>query len=64
MSIAPNTLNPRSPSSAHVEEELIDNAQASPHREPAPGEPPVPGEPPTPGDPPDSPPSPQARTRE
>ncbi|ARP81037.1 hypothetical protein CAL12_09395 [Bordetella genomosp. 8] len=60
MSIAPNTLNPRTPSSAHVVEDLIADA---PHREPAPGEPPIPGDPPTPGDPPDSPPSPQGGGR-
>jgi hypothetical protein len=60
MSIAPNTLNPRSPSSANIAEELMEQAEDAPHREPAPGEPPVPGDPPTPGDPPDSPPSPKA----
>jgi hypothetical protein len=56
MPIAPNTLNPRSPSSATIVEDALEAA----HREPAPGEPPLPEEPPIPGDPPDSPPSPQA----
>lgn len=60
MSIAPNTLNPRSPSSANVAEDLLEQAHDAQHREPAPGEPPLPGDPPTPGDPPDSPPSPKA----
>jgi hypothetical protein len=60
MPIAPNTLNPRSPSSATVVEDALEAAQSASHREPAPGEPPLPEDPPIPGDPPDSPPSPQA----
>ncbi|WP_157664484.1 hypothetical protein [Bordetella genomosp. 9] len=60
MPIAPNTLNPRSPSSATVGEEILENAETSAHREPAPGEPPLPTPAPTPGDPPDTPPSPEA----
>lgn len=58
--IFPNTLNPRSPNSANIAEELQEHAVPAGHREPAPGEPPIPSDPPLPGDPPDSPPSPQA----
>ncbi|WP_141218162.1 hypothetical protein [Bordetella genomosp. 11] len=62
MSVAPNTLNPRTPSSSNIAEELTEHMDDAPHREPAPGEPPLPHEPPTPGDPPDSPPAPEAKT--
>jgi hypothetical protein len=64
MPIAPNTLNPRSPSSATIAQDLLESAQAAPHREPAPGEPPMPEDPPIPGDPPDTPPAPQAADRQ
>jgi hypothetical protein len=61
--ISPNTLNPRSPNSANVAEELLENIETAAHREPAPGEPPIPQEPPLPGDPPGFPPAPQAGPR-